>query len=76
MRIRRLGVILAATGAAATMSLSASPAFAADAGARGGASIEKFVCYRYPGDRIMLGTGKVIVTPSGETHVICTQQPL
>ncbi|CAA9255745.1 MAG: hypothetical protein AVDCRST_MAG10-2494 [uncultured Acidimicrobiales bacterium] len=76
MRIRRLGALLAATGAAVTMSLSASPAFAGGHGERGGASIEEFVCFRSAGDRIMLGTGKVIVTPSGQTHVVCPGQPL
>ena len=76
MRIRRLGLFLATTGAAAMMPLSASPAFAAGHGEGGGATIEEFVCFRTAGDRIMMGTGKVIVTPSGETHVVCTQQPL
>ena len=76
MRIRRLGVILAATGAAVTMSLSASPAFAADAGARGGTTIEKFVCFRDAGDRIMMRTGTAIMTPSGQRHVVCPGQPL
>ena len=76
MRIRRLGVILAAAGAAATMSLPASPAFAAHASAGGGATIEEFVCYPSVPDRIKLGTGKVITTPSGRTHMVCTGQPL
>ncbi|HEV2760857.1 MAG TPA: hypothetical protein VGV86_14955 [Acidimicrobiales bacterium] len=68
-------MLLVATGAAATMSLPASPAFAADSGPGGGAIIEEFVCFRSAGDRIMMGTGKVITTPSGETHVVCTQEP-
>ena len=76
MRSRRLGLLVAATGAAATMSLSAPPAFAAGQGEGRGATIEEFVCFRSDGDRIRLGTGKVITTPSGETHVVCTGEPL
>ena len=72
MRRRRLGMLLAATGVVATMSMSAPPAFA---DARG-ATIEEFVCFRSAGDRIGLGTGRVITTPSGEVHVVCTGQPL
>ncbi len=76
MRRRRLGILLAATGAAATLSLSAPPASAAGQGEGRGATIEEFVCFRSTDDRIRLGTGKVITTPSGRTHVVCTGQPL
>ncbi len=72
MRRRRLGMLLAATGVVATMSMSAPPAFADGRGA----TIEKFVCFRSTGERIGLGTGRVITTPSGEVHIVCTGQPL
>ena len=72
---RRLGLFLAGTGAA-TMSLLASPVFAAGHGEGRGATIEEFVCYQSPDDKIRLGTGKVITTPGGETHIVCTGQPL
>lgn len=72
---RRLGLVLAATGAAA-ISLSAPPAFASGHGDGEGATIEEFVCFRDVGDEIRLGTGKVITTPSGEVRVVCTGQPL
>ncbi len=82
MRRRRVGLFLAATGAVATMSLSASPAFAAGQGEGGqgvearGATIEEFVCFRQTGNRIRLGTGKVITTPSGNVQAVCTGKPL
>jgi hypothetical protein len=76
MRRRRLGALLAATSVPATLSLSAPPAFAAGDGEGGGATIDEFVCFRSAGDRVMLGTGKVVTTPSGETHVVCTGEPL
>ena len=82
MRRRRVGLILAATGAVATMSLSAPPAFAAGQGEGGkevearGATIEEFVCFRETGNGIGLGTGKVITTPSGNVRVVCTGKPL
>ncbi|MGI8808494.1 MAG: hypothetical protein ACR2KK_11750 [Acidimicrobiales bacterium] len=76
MRRRRLGMFLAATGAATTLSLSAPPALATGHNTGGGATVEEFVCYRSNGDRISLGTGKVVTTPSGETRVTCTGQPL
>ena len=73
---KRLGLPLAASGAAATLALTAQPAFAAGHGGDGGATIEEFVCFRSAGDRIALGTGKVTTTPSGNAHVVCTGQPL
>ena len=82
MRRRRVGLFLAATGALATMSLSAPPAFAAGEGEGGqevegrGATIEEFVCFRETGNRIGLGTGKVITTPSGNVRIVCTGKPL
>ena len=72
MRRRRLGVLLAATGMVATMSMSAPPALADG----GGATVEEFVCFRSNGDRIGLGTGRVITTPSGEVLVVSTGEPL
>ena len=73
---RRLGLLLAATGAAATMSLSAPPAFATGHDEGGGATVEEFVCFLSTGDQIRLGTGKVVTTPSGNVHVVCTGKPL
>ncbi len=76
MSRRRLGLLLAATGAAATMSLSAPPAFATGHDEGGGATVEEFVCFLSTGDQIRLGTGKVVTTPSGNVHVVCTGEPL
>ena len=76
MRRRRLGQLLAAVGAVGTISLSAPPALAADPGRGGGATVEEFVCFFSRGDQIRLGTGRVVTTPSGETHLVCTGQPL
>ena len=78
MRRRRVGLFLAATGAVATMSLSAPPAFAAGQGEveGSGATIEEFVCFRETGNEIRLGTGKVITTPSGNVRVVCTGRSL
>ena len=73
---RRIMLLLAATGAAATMSLSAAPAFADGQGGGGGATVEEFVCFRSTGNKIQLGTGKVITTPSGNVNVVCTGEPL
>ena len=78
MRRRRLGLVLAVTGAAATMSLSAPPAFATghdDRRRDRGATVEEFVCFRDTDDKISLGTGRVITTPSGNVHVVCTGKP-
>ena len=71
MRRRRLVVLLAAAGMAAGM--VTAPAALADGG---GATVEEFVCYHSAGDRITLGTGRVITTPDGEVRVVCTGQPL
>ena len=73
---RRTMLLLAATCAAATMSLSAAPAFAAGRGGSGEATVEEFVCFRSAGDKIKLGTGKVVTTPSGNVNLVCTGQPL
>ncbi len=73
MRKRRLAVWLA-SGVLATVSLTASPAAAQDDGR--GATVEEFVCVRSSDDRVRLGTGKVITTPSGNVHIVCTGQPL
>ena len=80
MRRRRVGLFLAATGAVATMSLSAPPAFAGQGQGRPGSegtgtTIEEFVCFRDTGNRIRLGTGKVITTPSGNVRGVCTAKP-
>ncbi len=75
MRRRQLGLfVVAATGAATV--LSAPGAFAAGQDEGRGATIEEFVCFRSTGDKIRLGTGKVITTPSGQTRVVCTGKPL
>ncbi len=76
MRRRRLGMLVATTGAMATMSLFAPPAFAAGQDEGRGATIDEFVCFRSTGDKIRLGTGKVITTPSGNTQVVCTGKRL
>lgn len=75
MRRRRIG-LLAATSAA-TMALSVPSAFGAsnDEGRRGGATMEEFVCFRTTGDQTRIGTGRVIRTPSGNVHVVCTGKP-
>lgn len=72
---RRLTLLLAAT-AAATMSLSTPAAFATDHDEGRGATVEEFVCFRDTGDQVRLGTGKIITTPGGNSHVVCTGQPL
>ena len=74
---RRLGQILAGTSAAAVMLLSAPPAVASDRNEGRGATVEEFVCFKSTGgDRTRLGTGKVIITPSGNTQLVCTGKPL
>ena len=74
MRRGRAGRLLAATGTLVALSLSGTPAFAAGQG--GGATIEEFVCFRETGNRIALGTGKIITTPSGNVNIVCTAEPL
>lgn len=73
MRKRRLAAWLA-SGVLATVGLTSSPAAAQDDGR--GATIEEFVCFRETGNRIGLGTGKVITTPSGNVRIVCTGKPL
>lgn len=73
---RRIMPLLAAFSAAAVMSLSAVPVFAAEQGRGGGATVEEFVCFfPNPDDRTQLGTGRAITTPSGNIQVICTGKP-
>ena len=76
MRRRRLGRILGLTGAAAMMLLAAPPAVAGDHNQDRGATIEEFVCYKSTGDKTRIGTGKVITTPGGNSHTVCTGEPL
>ena len=68
--------LLAAAFMAAMMALSAAPVSAAEHGSGGGATIEEFVCYRSTGEKIRLGTGKIVTTPSGKTHTVCTGKPI
>ncbi len=67
---RRIALLLAALCAAAVVSLSAAPAFAAGQG--GGATSEEFVCFRSTGEKLRLGTGKIVTTPSGKVNAVCT----
>jgi hypothetical protein len=72
MRRTFLALIIAAI----MLVMTAAPAFATNHGG-GGATIEEFVCFRStPSGKIMLGTGKVVTTPSGNVQVICTGEPL
>ncbi len=76
MRRRRLGrVLTAAAGVAVTASMLGTPAVAAGPDG-GGAEVEEFVCYRSNGDKVELGTGKAITTPSGESRFVCTGEPV
>ncbi len=60
-------------GASALMlSAAAFPALAQG----NGATHEEFVCFRSTGEEIRLGTGKVVTTPSGNVHVVCTGEPV
>jgi hypothetical protein len=69
--------ILALIIAAIMLVMTAAPAFATNHGGGGGATIEEFVCFRStPSGQIMLGTGKVVTTPSGNVQIICTGEPL
>ena len=56
------------------LSVAAFPALAGSNG--GGATQEELVCYRSTGEKIKLGTGKVITTPSGNVNVVCTGKPI
>jgi hypothetical protein len=76
MRRRGLGLLLATATAAVTMPLSAGPAVAAGHDQGDGATVEEFVCFHSSGDRVRLGTGRVITTPSGNVHVVCSGQPI
>ncbi len=76
MRKRRLGLLLAGAGAAAVMLVSAPPAFAVGQGRGGGATVEEFVCFFESGEKVRLGTGKIVATPSGNVHSVCTGRPL
>ena len=71
--MRKLALLVAVL---AMVLAAAAPAFAAGRGAGGGATVEEFVCFRSTGDKILLGTGKAITTPSGNVKVVCTGQPL
>jgi hypothetical protein len=64
--------------AAIMLVMTAASAFATNHdGGGGGATFEEFVCFRFtPSGEITLGTGKVVTTPSGNVHVICTGKPL
>ncbi|HYX44270.1 MAG TPA: hypothetical protein VE760_04445 [Acidimicrobiales bacterium] len=77
MQAKRRALLVMAIGAAALMApLFPSPAFALGQETGRGATIEEFVCFRSTSDEIRLGTGKVITTPSGSVHVVCTGEPL
>ncbi len=65
--------MLAALTATLLVSLSAAPALAAGQG--GGATLEEFVCFRSTPEKIQLGTGKVVTTPSGNVNIVCTGKP-
>ena len=60
---------------ASAMMLSVA-AFPALAGNGGGATQEEFVCFRSAGEKVKIGTGKVITTPSGNVNVVCTGKPI
>ena len=70
--MRKLALLVAML---AMVLAAAAPAFAGQGGG-GGATSEEFVCFRSTGDKIQLGTGKVVTTPSGNVNVVCTGQPL
>ncbi len=70
-RVRRVAAVVGAS--ALMLSMAAVPALA---GSGGGATQEEFVCFRSNGEKIKLGTGKVITTPSGNVNVVCTGAPI
>ena len=71
IRARRVAAVVGAS--AMMLSVAAFPALA---GNGGGATQEEFVCFRSAGEKIKLGTGKVITTPSGNVNVVCTGKPI
>ena len=70
---REVRLFMLAALTATLVSLSAAPASAAGQG--GGATMEEFVCFRSTPKKIQLGTGKVVTTPSGNVHIVCTGKP-
>ncbi|MDP8973346.1 MAG: hypothetical protein M3N45_09280 [Actinomycetota bacterium] len=70
-RVRRVAAVVGAS--ALMLSVGAFPALASSGG---GATQEEFVCFRSAGEKIKLGTGKVITTPSGNVNVVCTGAPI
>ena len=65
----------AVVGASALMlAVAAFPALAGSSG--GGATHEEFVCFKPTGEKVRIGTGKVITTPSGNVNVVCTGAPI
>ena len=70
---REARLFMLAALAATLVSLSAAPALAAGQG--GGATLEEFVCFRSTPEKIQLGTGKVVTTPSGKVNIVCTGKP-
>ncbi len=66
-RVRRVAAVVGAS--ALMLPVTAFPALASSGG---GATQEEFVCFRSTGEKIRLGEGKVITTPSGNVHVVCT----
>ena len=51
-----------------------APAEEKASGSGGGATSEEFVCFRSTPNKVKLGTGKVVTTPSGNVNVVCTGQ--
>ena len=58
----------------ATVPSRDAPAEEAASGSGGGATSEEFVCFRSTPNKVKLGTGKVVTTPSGNVNVVCTGQ--
>ena len=73
---RTIKVMAAMTLMATMLAASVVPAFAAGQGGGGGATVEEFVCFRSAGDKVKLGTGKVITTPRGTVNGVCMGRPL
>jgi hypothetical protein len=70
---REVRLFMLAALTATLVSLSAAPALAAGQGE--GATLEEFVCFRSTPEKIQLGTGKVVTTPSGNENIVCTGKP-